>query len=101
MNALLRNDEPLPNLGAEFLRVLKELLGDHPKKPRIRCPRCEWQPSKNSRWSCVKECDCSWNTFDTHGKCPRCRRQWRVTACLKCSRYSPHEDWYEKEEPKP
>jgi hypothetical protein len=71
------------------------------KKPRgkyagIRCPKCAWQPLSSSRWWCNREgCGCTWNTFDTRGKCPKCSYQWRDTACLECSQWSKHEDWYE------
>jgi hypothetical protein len=35
-----------------------------------------------------------WNTFDTHGICPKCSWQWIITACLSCKQFSPHEEWY-------
>jgi hypothetical protein len=47
----------------------------------------------SSRWSC--HCGCSWNTFDTKGKCPSCAYQWEDTACLSCHRWSKHDEWYE------
>jgi hypothetical protein len=71
----------------------------------IRCPLCHWRPSLSSRWFC---CDChhpeyffggcgtSWNSFLTGGRCPGCNHQWRWTACLACTGWSLHEDWYEK-----
>jgi hypothetical protein len=59
---------------------------------RIRCPRCQWQPGRDDRWSC--KCGHSWNTFDTHGVCPACAVAWRETQCLRCGQWSPHEDWY-------
>jgi hypothetical protein len=39
-----------------------------------------------------------WNTFETRGRCPGCRKQWRVTVCLACGVGSPHEDWYHDED---
>ncbi len=63
------------------------------KGRRIRCPRCRWEPRPRDRWYC--DCGMAWNTFDTHGLCPRCQRQWTQTACLACHRWSAHEDWYE------
>ena len=70
------------------------------KSGRIRCPRCQWQPSKADRWAC--ECGCSWNTFDTRGLCPECGKQWLVTQCLSCQEFSLHEDWYADEsDPRP
>jgi hypothetical protein len=66
--------------------------GDKDKQPRIRCPKCTWQPARDSRWFC--HCGHSWNTFDTHGVCPGCAHIWRDTACLRCHAWSEHEDWY-------
>jgi hypothetical protein len=62
---------------------------------RIRCPKCEWEPSSSDRWYCDLECDHSWNTFETRGRCPKCGKQWTETACLRCHVWSPHDDWYE------
>ena len=61
-------------------------------EPRIRCPKCQWTPSAEDRWSC--KCGFLWNTFDTGGVCPRCMFQWRITQCLRCLEMSPHSDWY-------
>lgn len=74
------------------------------RKPRIRCPKCGYQPKASDRWVCSNTigsgpnsgmCGHVWNTFDTRGKCPSCRFQWQVTACLSCHEWSAHEDWYE------
>jgi hypothetical protein len=71
---------------------------------RIRCPWCEWRPQSTSRWFCA-DCDAPeyfyagcgtmWNTFETRGRCPGCAHQWRWTSCLRCQRWSPHDEWYE------
>ncbi len=70
---------------------------------RIRCPLCQWQPQKSSRWCCADApfpenfyggCDTHWNTFETRGKCPGCQHQWRYTTCLSCHQNSLHEKWY-------
>jgi len=79
--------EPVIETGTE------EGLGGGLKGPRIRCPKCGWQPQKNSRWAC--KCRHMWNTFDTGGVCPACLYQWTETACLKCTAWSAHSDWYE------
>jgi hypothetical protein len=80
------------------LALTREVIG-----PRIRCPHCGWQPHRSDRWCCLPAgapehfsggCGESWNTFDTHGRCPGCAYQWRNTACLSCKHWSPHEDWY-------
>ncbi len=62
------------------------------RRSRIRCPRCAWQPRQHDRWSCL--CDHVWNTFDTGGVCPACRKVWEQTQCLRCHEFSPHEAWY-------
>ena len=69
--------------------------GTGTRKPKIRCPKCKWEPRKHDRWSCL--CGHIWNTFDTHGVCPGCDAQWRETACLSCHQWSLHDDWYTDE----
>jgi hypothetical protein len=74
----------------------------------IRCPECHWHPDASSRWACVgsagspepmfQGCGTSWNTFLTRGRCPSCAHQWHWTACLRCSGWSLHEDWYDAPE---
>jgi hypothetical protein len=73
---------------------------------RIRCPLCLWQPNALSRWYCADceypeyffaGCGTNWNTFATRGRCPGCGYQWRWTSCLRCARWSRHQDWYKKE----
>jgi len=61
-------------------------------KIEIICPKCDWKPNRNSRWLC--DCGFVWNTFDTGGECPACRKQWEPTMCLACSEWSLHLDWY-------
>ncbi len=39
----------------------------------IRCPKCQFEPPNNCRWSC--KCGHAWNTFWTSGLCPACRFQ--------------------------
>jgi hypothetical protein len=75
-----------PELEEERLR--------HPSGPRIRCPRCGWQPGPQDLWSCT--CGHAWNTFDTGGVCPACFFQWKETQCPVCHAWSPHSDWYEE-----
>ena len=85
-----------PGFADEVLRGAG--LGKRP--PRIRCPLCRWRPLRSSRWWCDR-CGTSWNTFDTGGVCPGCAYRWLVTACLECSRWSRHADWYEPGEGAP
>jgi hypothetical protein len=78
----------------------------NPDFSRIRCPLCKWQPKSSHRWFCAPcvypeffdgGCGECWNTFSTRGRCAGCGHQWRWTACLNCSGWSPHEHWYEIE----
>ncbi|MGH9320706.1 MAG: hypothetical protein ACRD21_10115 [Vicinamibacteria bacterium] len=64
--------------------------------PRIRCPKCGWEPRRDSLWSC--SCFHAWNTFDTRGLCPECGRKWVETQCPRCHEWSRHEEWYEEDE---
>ncbi|MBN9161413.1 MAG: hypothetical protein BGO98_37570 [Myxococcales bacterium 68-20] len=67
-------------------------LGGSSSEGRIRCPRCRWQPRKSDRWECV--CSHLWHAFDTCGRCPECKNQWRETQCLRCAEWSAHGAWY-------
>jgi len=58
----------------------------------IACPKCDYEPQQHDVWTCA--CTHAWNTFDTHGQCPVCKRVWRQTQCPKCHAWSPHHDWY-------
>ena len=81
-------------------------LDEEGARARIRCPLCEWQPDKSSRWCCIRTpspegffggCGAVWDTFSTRGRCPGCQHQWRWTSCLRCAGWSLHEDWYEEQ----
>ena len=70
---------------------------------RIRCPSCNWQPPRSSRWFCISigppenyasGCGQGWNTFDTRGQCPGCFHHWHHTSCLSCNKWAKHDDWY-------
>ncbi len=78
----------------ETHRVIRtgEAPGAGRGRPRIRCPRCRWEPGKKDRWSCL--CGHIWNTFDTGGVCPSCGHAWPDTQCLRCIEWSRHDDWY-------
>jgi hypothetical protein len=76
---------------------------------RIRCPLCKWQPKPSHRWFCAPcdspeffadGCGTRWNTFSTRGRCPSCGHHWLWTACLNCTGWSLHADWYELESKK-
>ncbi len=64
---------------------------------KIYCPKCHWVPQPFHLWVCVPECGCRWHTFDTCGVCPQCGKNWEVTACHACKKWSPHIDWYHEE----
>ena len=84
-----------PRKGDDAASDVLDDLGIKKKEPRIRCPKCRWRPRKEDRWFCNKpKCGCVWNTFDTHGVCPKCSHVWMHTACLACHQWSLHEDWY-------
>jgi len=68
---------------------------ENPIDTRIRCPKCQWSPDPEARWSC--RCRHLWNTFQTRGLCPACGYRWTITACLRCGETSPHTEWYPKE----
>ncbi len=85
---------------------LDQNLDTKTKPPRIRCPHCRWQPRRSHLWTCIEAgtpeflaqgCGTSWHTFDTKGRCPGCQYQWRNTMCLACTKWAPHDDWYEPE----
>lgn len=83
----------IPERELDLPRRTARARDDSRRRRRIRCPRCRWEPGPQDRWCC--KCGMVWNTFDTHGLCPRCRHQWTHTACLACGEWSAHEDWYE------
>ena len=58
----------------------------------IKCKGCSWKPLKDDEWQC--SCRYVWNTFDTGGECPQCKKRWEITQCLHCRKFSPHLDWY-------
>jgi hypothetical protein len=75
--------------------VIRDRPADDTGGPRIRCPRCAWEPSRHDAWAC--SCLHVWNTFETGGVCPACGRQWQETQCPKCDAWSPHLAWYVEE----
>lgn len=67
---------------------------DRRRRPRIRCPKCRWEPQSEDLWGCL--CGHAFHTFDTAGRCPACNEQWDHTQCLRCHQWSPHGEWYER-----
>lgn len=62
------------------------------KKSEVRCPGCKWTPESHHSWYCL--CGHSWNTFETGGICPGCKKGWDKTQCPACDHWSDHADWY-------
>lgn len=68
------------------------------EKIEIICPKCDWKPDGGAHWTC--DCGHRWNTFDTAGRCPNCKKIWKDTQCPGpqepggCGQWSPHIDWY-------
>lgn len=64
------------------------------KDPVIHCPKCEYRPQPEDRWTCMPSCGTSWHTFWTGGVCPGCGFKWPKTQCPACGELSPHAHWY-------
>jgi len=64
------------------------------RQPQIYCPRCEYRPTPEDRWSCWPHCGTTWHTFWTGGVCPGCAYAWPETQCPACDVFSPHKSWY-------
>lgn len=62
----------------------------------VQCPDCEWSPDGDKHWGCT--CGHLWNTFETKGKCPKCKTQWEETRCPGCASLTPHKAWYKTPE---
>ncbi len=64
---------------------------------KIACPKCNWEPDGKPYWAC-SDCGTAWDTFSTAARCPTCKRQYKITACILhaggCTEASPHLDWY-------
>jgi hypothetical protein len=59
----------------------------------IKCPKCGWRPKPiENSWIC--SCKHIWNTFNTGGICPSCRKIHQNTQCLKCHQWSTHIEFY-------
>lgn len=63
----------------------------------ISCPKCGWEPHNEDMWVCDM-CRTRWNTFQTHGQCPGCGKQFIDTQCARskggCGQWSLNADWY-------
>jgi hypothetical protein len=61
---------------------------------KIYCPKCHFEPPPSMKWKCEESCGHVWNTFSTHGVCPKCKKMWLETQCPACKLWSLHDDWY-------
>ncbi|CAN5856749.1 hypothetical protein BH24ACI5_BH24ACI5_19380 [soil metagenome] len=84
-----------------FTKKRADVRADKYRGSRIRCPACQWEPTRADRWYCSPGCGYAWNTFDTRALCPGCAKQWTYTVCLHCAVASPHDAWYEDEPDRP
>ena len=55
----------------------------------IHCPKCEYRPQPEDRWTCMPSCGTSWHTFWTGGVCPGCGFKWPKTQCPACGECEP------------
>ena len=70
----------------------KDGPGRPPSMNGVQCPSCGWVPPRSATWRCV--CGHEWNTFETGGQCPRCRKAWDATVCFNCEQFLAHDAWY-------
>ena len=75
---------------------LEKKQRDRTGRPRIRCPRCGWQPDGKPYWQC-ELCFTTFDTFKTRAHCPKCPNHWEFTQCIQCGIQSRHDDWYVEE----
>jgi len=61
---------------------------------RIRCPQCRWEPDGGAHWSC-DACRTCFDTFATGARCPGCAKCFLETQCIRCAKWSLHEDWFD------
>ncbi len=61
---------------------------------KIYCPKCNFEPTPDTVWTCRPGCGHAWNTFLTQGQCPNCFKWWKWTQCPECDGWSLHVDWY-------
>jgi hypothetical protein len=78
-----------------YERIERTKGDENESEAKYRCPQCGWEPDAEAEWYCDK-CGHYWNTFETHGRCPKCNYQWTKTACDNCGELSDHEAWYVK-----
>ena len=63
-----------------------------PRRGGFACPSCGQAPIIGPLWRCDK-CSNPFDTFETHGTCPRCGAQFPVTRCPECGRSHSMAEW--------
>lgn len=65
------------------------------RRPNIACPVCGYSPFVGMQWVCSPDgCGGTFDTFETHARCPHCEAQFAWTMCPGCGKTSPHRAWY-------
>jgi len=77
--------------GYQQARTLMQ-LAKAPRHESFACPSCRTAPPKGAYWGCGK-CRTAFDTFETHGVCPKCGAQFDQTRCLDCGTTSPIGAW--------
>jgi Zn-dependent protease len=63
-----------------------------PRRMGLKCPSCKASPPIGPLWGCAN-CQQSFDTFETGGRCPHCGAQYGVTTCLDCRRSAAQQEW--------
>jgi Zn-dependent protease len=77
--------------GFQHARALLK-LAKLPRTPGFACPSCETAPPAGAFWKC-SQCGQAFDTFQSRGVCPNCRKQFELTKCLDCGVASPMSSW--------
>jgi Zn-dependent protease len=77
--------------GLQHARALMK-MAKLPRTPGFACPSCHTAPVKGTIWKC-SQCSQAFDTFQSRGVCPNCRKQFEVTKCLDCGVASPMSEW--------
>jgi Zn-dependent protease len=77
--------------GFQQARALMK-LAKLPRTPGFACPSCETAPPAGAFWKC-NQCGQAFDTFQSRGVCPNCRKQFEVTRCLDCGVAKPMSEW--------
>jgi Zn-dependent protease len=63
-----------------------------PRRPGFACPSCRTAPPIGAYWKC-RNCEQSFDTFETQGVCPHCAARFDTTICLDCRELHPMSEW--------